>query len=183
MDITADPFFPPIVMVISAVFGVLLMAIRWKQRIDDCTIPSKRRAYLLAAIGCLFGVGEGLNRMGFNPAGLSAYLTWAAFSPMCATLIYFSGVSFAKFAFSLHQSILSLLKNTLRIVTLCKTVVAVCFAYVLLSELFDWISVGFDGFIVIAAIVGSTFSFVMLDMMHFDDWNEYAMTELEGGSS
>lgn len=183
MDITADPFFPAPVVFFTGLFGAALMAVLWKQRVTGNLVPSTHRAYLLAAFGSLFGAGEGLNRMGVNPAGLSVYLTWAAFVPMCATLLYFSAMSFNKFVYGLHHNKVSLFRGAMRIVGVARFAAICGFVYVIASEVFDWIEVGFDGSVIVAAMVGSLVSLVVLDMMYHDDWNEYAMTELEGNSN
>lgn len=179
MDITADPFLPAPMVFFTGLFGAALMVVLWRQRVTGNLVPSTHRAYLLAAFGSLFGAGEGLNRMGVNPAGLSVYLTWAAFVPMCATLLYFSTMSFNKLAYTLHQNERSLLRGALGIVSLAKFGAIAGFAYVVISELFDWISVGFDVFIATAALFGLVLSKIVLDMMYYDDWTGYAMAELK----
>lgn len=182
MDVTADPFIPPIIMLVTAVFGIFLMTVMWMRRAFDSVVPSRRRAHLLAALGCLFGVGDSLHRMDVNPYGVSVYLTWAGFAPMSAVVMYFTAVAIAKFAYALHQNKLRLLRSALRIVMTCKVVVIMSFSYVFVGEVFDWISIGFDGVVIVAALVGAVFSLVTLDMMYHDDWSECALTELEGGA-
>ncbi len=181
-DIVVALIFSPIAMVVTAAFGSALMLLLWMRRVTVSQVPSMHRAYLLAAIGCLFGVGDGLIRTGVNPAGLSIYLSWVAFVPMSVTLIYFLTMSINKFAYAVHKNRLTLLRNALRIVNLAKVVAIAGFAYVISAELSDWTSTGFDGFVVIVALVGFIVSYVVLDMMYLDDWNECAMVELEGGS-
>lgn len=181
-DIVVALIFSPIAMVVTAVFGSALLLLLWMRRVTVSQVPSTHRAYMLAAIGCLFGVGDGLVRVGVNPAGLSTYMAWLAFVPMSVSMPYFLIMSINKFAYAVHKNRLTLLRNALRIVNLAKVVVIAGFAYVITAELFDWILTGFDGFVVIAALAGTIVSLVILDMMYLDDWNECAMVELEGGS-